>query len=73
MSNPSEEVIEQVRAMRACLLSTGFGRPNAARATQLLHFAKEQGREPTLGEVLQTMAQLSVLAEIKIIEGLNNG
>ena len=72
MSNPSEEVIEQVRAMRACLLSTGFGRPNAARATQLLHFAKEQGREPT-GEVLQTMAQLSVLAEIKIIEGLNNG
>lgn len=59
--------------MRTCLLNGSFGRPNAARATQLLHFAKEQGREPTLGEVLQTMAMLSILAEIKIMEGLNDG
>lgn len=73
MSNPSEEVIEQVRAMRTCLLSGGFGKPNAARATEMLSFAKEQGREPTLGEVVQTVAMLSILAEIKIMEGANNG
>ncbi len=70
MSNPADEIEEQVRAMRTCLLSNGVGRPNAARATQLLHMAKEQGREPTLGEVLQTMAMLSILAEIQLIEVL---
>lgn len=66
---PYDEIVEQVRAMRACLLREGVGRLGMARSLGLMHVAKTEGREPTLGEITQTAAMLLVLAEQKLLEG----
>lgn len=69
--NPQDQILEQVRAMRTLLLSEGVGRLGVSRATGMLHIAMEEGRDPTLGEITQTIAMLLVMAEQKLLEGLS--
>ena len=72
MPNPSEEVVEQVRAMRAALLGMGGGH-FASRASEVLDWARRDQREPTLGELLQAAAMLLIAAESKLLQGNDNG
>lgn len=68
MTTPADEVLEQARAMRASLLSMG-GNVAVSRAQEMLNWSKRDQREPTLGEVVQALAVLLIVAERKLLEG----
>jgi len=68
VTTPADEVLEQARAMRASLLSMG-GNVAVSRAQEMLNWSKRDQREPTLGEVVQALAVLLIVAERKLLEG----